>query len=217
MSQLARSKCRFVPFRTGHSDRTARGARSTRILANWYYAPIGRRVNLPPDDLQAESRLHTAPSASDESVRAYTPFVCLLAAACAVDPEVESDATNTAAADFEEIVGLHVDAIRSRDLDGLLATVTSGDSITLIFPNGSVTHTLREYTDFHRRWFADPGWRLDLQPFVSRVHGDFGVALFHSTYSDATGPSHGLVSLTFSRQANGWRLVFDQNTPLADP
>ncbi|CAN5170463.1 hypothetical protein BH23GEM2_BH23GEM2_03750 [soil metagenome] len=94
----------------------------------------------------------------------------------------------------------------------LLETVTTGDSITVIFPQGSTLCTRQQYVDFHRAWFADTSWTMQFDPVLSVARDSFGVALFRTVYSDTSGVRDGLVSLTFSREPDGWRLVFDQNT-----
>ncbi|MGH8496520.1 MAG: YybH family protein [Gammaproteobacteria bacterium] len=113
---------------------------------------------------------------------------------------------------FDETVAAHIEAIESRDLDALLATITGGDRLTLIFPDATTTHTRREYVDFHREWFADEGWTMEFEPVSSLVHGDLGIALVRTTYTDATGSRGTVLALTFHRENAGWRLVFDQNT-----
>jgi ketosteroid isomerase-like protein len=108
----------------------------------------------------------------------------------------------------------HVDAIQRRDLKGLLETVTATDRLTLIFPNGTMTDTRQAYVDFHRKWFAERGWTMQMEPVSFLIRGDLGMALMRTTYTDEGGARHGLLTLTFARERGRWRLVFDQNTPV---
>jgi ketosteroid isomerase-like protein len=117
---------------------------------------------------------------------------------------------------FRETVAAHVAAIEARDLDALLATVTTGDSLTLIFPQGTTFHTRQEYVDFHREWFTDTGWRMEMEPISTTVHGDLGIALVRTTYTDDAGPRQAMLALTFAHGHDGWRLVFDQNTRIVE-
>jgi ketosteroid isomerase-like protein len=117
---------------------------------------------------------------------------------------------------FQRTLTAHIDAIRNRDLKALTDTITAGDSLTLIFPNGTITNTRQEYVDFHRKWFADQDWKMQLEPVSLLVRSDLGTALLRTTYTDAAASRQGLLSLTFAREQGEWRLVFDQNTRIAD-
>jgi ketosteroid isomerase-like protein len=117
---------------------------------------------------------------------------------------------------FQETLTAHVNAVRNRDLDALIKTITAGDNLTLIFPNGKTTHTRQAYIDFHREWFAEQGWTMQMEPVSVQSSDELRVALMRTTYTDASGSRQGLLALTFAREQGQWRLVFDQNTRLAD-
>ena len=68
-----------------------------------------------------------------------------LAAAAPVEEERSIDAV------FAE----HVKAVQSRDLPSLERTITLGEQLTLILPNGVQTSTRQAYVDFHKEFFAD--------------------------------------------------------------
>lgn len=143
-------------------------------------------------------------------------LLCLLAMACTPSPPAEI--TQDRAADetsFQEVVAAHTAAIQERDLDALVATVTTGDSLPVIFPEGIMIQTRQEYIDFHRDWFADDTWTMELEPVSTTLGDGFGVALLRSTYTDDEPSRKALLALTFARERDGWRLVFDQNTRIA--
>lgn len=145
--------------------------------------------------------------------------VCLLAAACATPERTASPSLSDTDPDtdlFRSTVAAHVEAIQGRDLDGLLATVTAGDRLTLIFPDGTTSHTRQEYVDFHRGWFADDGWAMEFEPVSVLVRSGVGVALMRTTYTDDAGSRRGMLALTFSHEAGRWVLVFDKNTRIVD-
>ena len=44
--------------------------------------------------------------------------------------------------------------VAARDMNALLPTLTGGDDLTMIAPNGHKFDTRQQYIDFHRQWFA---------------------------------------------------------------
>lgn len=109
----------------------------------------------------------------------------------------------------------YIQAIQERDLDGIIETMTTGEELVLIFPNGTTLLTRQEYIDFHKGWFADMDWKMDLEPVTTLIRENFGVILLKTTYTDDAGPRQALLSLTFALEDGQWRLVFDQNTRIA--
>lgn len=117
----------------------------------------------------------------------------------------------------------HLAAIQARDLDALLATVTSGPRLTLILPSGTVLSTRDEYRQLHVEWFAEKDWRMIFEVLEVRELGDAGVGLV-KYQAQALQPDgsfqtrrEALLSLVFAREAGSWRLVFDQNTVIPPP
>lgn len=121
---------------------------------------------------------------------------------------------------FAAALEAHLQAIRQRDLDALADTVTTGDELILIFPNGSRTDTREEYLDFHRSWFADTGWRMHVELLHVIERPALGLALMKYRYESTTPDgeprtSINYVAMTFAKEDGAWRLVFDQNTPIS--
>lgn len=137
---------------------------------------------------------------------AIAVLVCLTASASALEDQDPFQRTLTA----------HIDAVRNRDLKRLMDTITASDDLILIFPNGKTTSTRQAYVDFHREWFAERGWTMQMEPVSVTSRDELRIALMRTTYSDAAGSRQGLLALTFARERGQWRLVFDQNTRLAD-
>ncbi len=118
---------------------------------------------------------------------------------------------------FQTALATHLAAIQTRDLAAFEATLTTGADCTLILPNGHLIEGRTAVLDFHREWFADPDWRLVLQPLRQIETVSTGLALFEVTYHDldADGQPYELryyLSLLFVNEAGEWRLVHDQNT-----
>ncbi len=141
-------------------------------------------------------------------------FITLSAAifmlgAC-VPPEVQSEQ----APDFNAALDAHLAAVTTRDLEGLKATLTSGNDLNVIFPDGSLISTTKDVVDFHTEWFKDKDWIMEPEVVKVIEGSDMATALIKYVYRDnAAGPprSSWLV-LVFELEDGTWKLVHDQNT-----
>lgn len=119
-------------------------------------------------------------------------------------------------ASFDQTLDRHISAIQSRDMKGMIDTITTGDRLELIFPDGSRQATRQEFLDFHEKWFADRSWVMVVEPVSSWQGRDYGYALYRTSYDpDGSGPKAGRpawLSLGFALENGHWRLVHDQNT-----
>jgi ketosteroid isomerase-like protein len=123
---------------------------------------------------------------------------------------------------FRTAVEAHLSAVASRSMDALLPTLTRGNDLTMIAPNGFKWDTKQQYVDFHRQWFAmkDDG-KLTYEIVRLIESAALGHALIKYQYSskDPDGKPQVInswLALTFALEDGSWRLVFDQNTAL-DP
>ena len=115
-------------------------------------------------------------------------------------------------------VETHLQAVRTRNLDALLPTLTGGSDLRMIAPTGFQSTTRAEYVSFHRQWFAsnDAG-RFDPEIVHIVESPRLGHALIKLRYR-ATAPTGAVqdvvswLALTFALEDGGWRLVFDQST-----
>jgi uncharacterized protein (TIGR02246 family) len=128
--------------------------------------------------------------------------------ACAAPVAAQSDPRAAFAA--------HVAAVQARDMPALERTITSGDALTLILPNGTRTDTRAAYLAFHREFFASPTWSIRFE-ILSEISGpDFAVLTTRSFYSDTDNGqpvrTSSWVTFTFRRESGEWRLIHDQNT-----
>ncbi len=129
--------------------------------------------------------------------------------------------TPTTAISLETRLQRHIAAIQSRDLAGIEATITKGADLLLILPSGKLSTTRADYMSFHQGLFADPDWVMTFDPLHIQRLGDYGHALYRVTFDgDGAGPapaSPAYLSLGFQLQEGEWRVVHDQNTPIASP
>ena len=118
---------------------------------------------------------------------------------------------------FRATVTAHLDAIHRHDLDALMATVTTGDSLVLLFPDGTLIRSRQAFLDVHRAWFADTTWTMTFEPVSLLDTPAMGTALVRYTITDDTPRSgrQAYLALTFVHEDGSWRLVQDQNTAIA--
>jgi ketosteroid isomerase-like protein len=123
---------------------------------------------------------------------------------------------------FRAAVEAHLAAISARDMDRLLPTLTAGNDLTMIAPNGHKLDTRQQYIDFHRQWFAtkdDGKYAAEIVRLIeSPALAHALIKYRYSSKGEAGKPNviDSWLTLTFALEDGSWRLVFDQNT-LLDP
>lgn len=159
------------------------------------------------------------------SICLFSGIMAIAISACAPIPDAAEPVTAPAeipAPPLRDAVETHLAAIPERDLDALLATVTTGNELTLIFPEGEKLDTRQQYVDFHKEWFADDSWKFQGEIVDLIEAPGLGHALvryrYDATNADGSPRSNiNWLALTFALQQGQWRLVFDQNTRIAPP
>ena len=63
---------------------------------------------------------------------------------------------------FRETLDRHLQAIRNRDLSGLVETLPP-DELVLITSDGRLVRAVSEFIAMHRGWFAESSWTLDVR------------------------------------------------------
>jgi len=137
-----------------------------------------------------------------------------LGAALALSACVTPVAPAAAPPSFEAALSRHLNAITERDIDTFLSTLTQDEALTVIFPSGDAVTTRADVEALHRDWFADPDWRMEIEP-VRVVETDaMALALVRTSYRDTPDgePRFAYLTLTFRLEDGAWRLVHDQNT-----
>jgi len=140
-----------------------------------------------------------------------TAFAVLALSACEMKT---TDVAEKVRPDFRAALDAHLGAIAARDLDALTATLTNGDDLNVIFPNGAMLENTDAVVAFHREWFSDDQWRMD-PAVVKTIEGaDMATALIKYDYRDtpAGAPRSSWLALVFKIEGGEWRLVHDQNT-----
>jgi uncharacterized protein (TIGR02246 family) len=119
---------------------------------------------------------------------------------------------------FRAGVEVHLAAVAARDLNALIPTLSRGNDLTMIAPNGAKFDTRQQFIDFHRQWFAakdDGKITTDIVRLVESPALGHALIKSHYQFTDASGKpqaSDSWLALTFALEDGSWRLVFDQNT-----
>ncbi len=118
---------------------------------------------------------------------------------------------------FKATVERHLHAVQARDLETLKTTLTTGDTLTLILPNGAVIEDPQTFATLHEEWFADTTWSIAFEPLRFIETEALGTAFLRTTIEDDTPASgrQAYLTLIFAKEEAGWRLVFDQNTRIS--
>lgn len=141
----------------------------------------------------------------------YAFVLAGLAIACATPPApVERP-------DFDAALAEHLRAVKERDLEAYVRTITERPLFSIIFPNGHRTTTRQEAIDFHRAWFEDEDWRMTFEEVERIDRSDTVVVVFRTAYRDTPDGADrsGWLTLGFGLEGGAWRLVLDQNTRIA--
>lgn len=154
------------------------------------------------------------------SIWLFSGVMVVAIGACAPAPEAAEPETvpvETPAPPLRDAVETHLAAIPARDLDALLATVTTGNELTLIFPDGEKLDTRQQFVDFHKQWFDDDSWKFQSEIVDLIEAPTLGRALvryrYDATNEDGSPRSNtSWLALTFALEQGQWRPVFDQNT-----
>jgi ketosteroid isomerase-like protein len=120
--------------------------------------------------------------------------------------------------DYDVALKMHLDAIQNHDLSSLLSTVH--DSVTLIFPNGQLLKSKKEFADFHEGWFKANNWSLSptIEKTIKSDSVSYSLVRYQYEDIDSAGirskPRSNYLLLVFKRD-QGWKLIHDQNTRIA--
>ncbi len=114
--------------------------------------------------------------------------------------------------DFKTTLQKHFAAIQARDLPALLATVTKGEKLPLILPNGTLLTAKKDYIALHTEWFKAHDWTMKFEIINTIETTDVCIATVRTTIQDQQPTRQSYLTLTFAREAGEWRLIHDQNT-----
>ena len=141
--------------------------------------------------------------------------MALLLAAC----DAGSNANADDRPNFRAALDVHLATISARDLAAFKETLTNGDDLIVIFPNGHALESTQAVIDFHQEWFGDDQWRFE-PDVINIVEGkDMATALLKYQYRDTPdgAPRSNWLVLVFKLEGGAWRLVHDQNTRIDPP
>ena len=115
---------------------------------------------------------------------------------------------------FLETLHEHLAAISARDGERFADTVSSDPQARVVAPDGSASVGRDAIVAGHLGWFATAGWTFSPSIVMAREAEGLGFALLEIVYAEPAGARRFLLSVIFTHEAGGWRLFYDQNTPL---
>lgn len=116
---------------------------------------------------------------------------------------------------FPEALDDHFAAIATRDIERFAATISGDIDTRVIAPDGGAIVGREAIVEAHRGWFATGGWTFSPHVLFARESDGLGFALLEVDYVEDGAARRFLLSIVFLREDDTWRLLFDQNTPLA--
>jgi len=118
---------------------------------------------------------------------------------------------------FEDALHLHLQSIENRDIEAFAEFLHPSLNSIIILPNGGMVEGFDNIVNFHREWFADFDWKMDVEVIDTFIAGSVGYALLDVVYHDLdeNGQPYELkyfLSLLFNEIDGKWILLRDQNT-----
>jgi len=118
---------------------------------------------------------------------------------------------------FESALDLHLKSIADRNLSAFSEFLHPSQNTIIILPNGDMIDGFENVVDFHREWFEDSDWRMDVKILDTFTIDNVGYALLDVIYHDLdeSGKPYELkyfLSLLFNKIDGKWILIRDQNT-----
>ena len=118
---------------------------------------------------------------------------------------------------FKHALDLHLQSITDRDISTFSEFLHPAQNSIIILPNGHMIEGYEDIINFHKGWFKDLDWRMDVKIIDTFTTQSIGYALLDIIYHDLdeNGKPYELkyfLSLLFNRIDDKWILVRDQNT-----
>lgn len=147
------------------------------------------------------------------------PFIFLMSMSFGISASSDTDSglLEDNLSTFKGALKTHLDAIDNRDYEKLITTLTTEDTLTLIYPEGYLIKEKSKYLDSHRSFFQDKSWTLNYRIIREVESSEMGFALLKCSF-DTINPDGTpyqidyFLTLVFQKISGKWLLVHDQNT-----
>lgn len=108
----------------------------------------------------------------------------------------------------------HLESISERDIDRFAATLAA-DEVRFVGGDGRVIEGRENVVAAHREWFMSEGWRFEPEILWTREESGAAWALTRIEYTESEKQRMFLLLFLFVNEDGDWKLVYDQNTPIA--
>lgn len=107
-----------------------------------------------------------------------------------------------------------MESINTRDIDRFAATLAS-DDVRFVGGNGSLIEGKDNVVSAHRDWFMQDSWTFEPEILWTREEAGAGWALTCVRYRENGDERQFLLLFLFVVEEGVWKLIYDQNTPIA--
>jgi ketosteroid isomerase-like protein len=120
---------------------------------------------------------------------------------------------DTKATSLLEALDDHVESITLRDIDRFAATLAQ-DDVRFVGSDGRVIDGKDNVVAAHREWFMNENWTFEPEILWTREEAGAGWALTRVHYTENGNSRDFLLLFLFVDENGGWKLLYDQNTPI---
>jgi ketosteroid isomerase-like protein len=113
-----------------------------------------------------------------------------------------------------EALNDHLEAISLRDIDRFADTLAA-DDVRFVGGDGKILEGKENVVSAHREWFMAQNWRFDPEILWTREEAGTGLALTRVRYTESDRTREFLLLFIFADEDGSWKLLYDQNTPIA--
>ena len=118
---------------------------------------------------------------------------------------------------FVNAVEAHLKSITERNLAAFSEFLHPAHDCIIILPNGNIVEGHENVLNFHKEWFKDLDWHMDIKTKDLFDTGNIGYALLDVVYHDLDEDKNPceikyFLSLLFMKVDGNWILIRDQNT-----
>lgn len=149
----------------------------------------------------------------------FTLSIAILLTACSTPPKPEGSKPIDAAVNRKAFVSKmqqHLNAVSNKDLATLESTLSPDGNMQLILPGAEITHTAKEFVDYHRTWFQDTTttWSFETKILNTEIGDDIGMAITEIVYREPERDgkpyfNRMIVSYDLKKVAEEWYIIKD--------
>ncbi len=140
-------------------------------------------------------------------------FVLLLASCTDSELPIKSDSIANQK-QFVATMQKHLDAVSSKNLQALAATMSPDGEMQLILPSTPIINTVDSFLKFHEEWFVDSTWTFETKILNTTIEEDLGIAITEVIYREPERDGKPyfnkmIVSYALKKKNAAWYIIKD--------